>query len=55
MSQEHKEVEIDLREIFYLLRSKAVVILFVTIICGIGAYLGSRFLIAPKFSTTAKI
>ncbi len=55
MSQEHKEVEIDLREIFYLLRSKAVVILFVTIICGIGAYLGSRFLIAPKFSSTAKI
>ena len=56
MSQEHEnEVEIDLREIFYLLTSKAVVILFVTLICGIGAYLGSRFLIAPKYSSTAKI
>ena len=55
MGQEHEEVEIDLREIFYLLKSKAVIILLVTIVMGIGAYLGSRFLIDPKYSSTAKI
>ncbi len=55
MTQEREDVEIDLREIFYLLRSKAVIILLVTILCGVGGFLGSRFLITPKYSSTAKI
>ncbi len=55
MTQEREDVEIDLREILYLLRSKAVIILLVTILCGVGGFLGSRFLITPQYSSTAKI
>ncbi len=55
MKQERDEMEIDLRQIFYLLRSKAAIIILVTVIAGVSAYLGSRFLITPKYSSTAKI
>lgn len=55
MNQEHDEIEIDLREIFYLLKQKIAVILSVTLIFGVVAGLYTYYVIEPQYSSTAKI
>lgn len=55
MNQEHDEIEIDLREIFYLLKQKVALILSVTVIFGVAAGLYSYYMIDAQYSSTAKI
>ncbi|MDO5522257.1 MAG: Wzz/FepE/Etk N-terminal domain-containing protein [bacterium] len=55
MKPEHDEIEIDLRELFYVLKSKIAIILAVTAICGIGMAIYTSFVIEPKYSSTSKI
>ena len=49
------EVEIDLREIFYALKKKILLILMVALIggCGAGAY--TQFMMTPIYSSTSSI
>ena len=49
------EIEIDLVELFYVLWSKALIILMVTIIAAMGTGLTSKFLIQPIYSSTTKL
>ncbi len=55
MGHENNEGEIDLRELLYLLKSRVIIILLVVVLCGIGGFMGSRFLLTPKYSSMAKI
>lgn len=49
------EVEIDLREIFYALKKKILLILMVALIggCGAGAY--TQFMMTPIYSSTSSM
>ncbi|MFA9464596.1 MAG: YveK family protein [Velocimicrobium sp.] len=49
------EVEIDLVELIYLLRSKVLVILLSTIVLAAACGLFSKFLISPVYSSTTKL
>lgn len=49
------EVEIDLIELFYVLRSKFLLILLSTVVLAAGCGLFSKFLIEPVYSSTTKL
>lgn len=49
------EVEIDLVELFYLLRSKLLLILVSTLVVGAAFGLFSKFLMKPVYSSTTKL
>ena len=52
--EETKELDIDLRKIVYMLRSKIIFILLITIFGGIAAGAFTHFFIEPTYSATAK-
>nr|MBP3599060.1 polysaccharide export protein [Eubacterium sp.] len=53
--QKNEEIEIDLLEIFYLLRSKIAIILVATVVAALAAGLISKFMIAPQYASTSKL
>ncbi len=55
MKPENDEIEIDLRELLYVLKQKAAIILAVTVVCGIIGALFTIYMIEPKYSSTSKI
>lgn len=52
---EKNEIEIDVGEIISLLFSRLWIILFAGILCGILVMIASKFLIAPKYTTTTQV
>lgn len=55
MKPEYDEIEIDLKELLYVLKQKLIIILAVTAICGIAGALVTCYAIEPKYSSTSKI
>lgn len=53
--QTNDEAEIDLVELFYVLRSKIWIILLSTMVLGVAFFLTSKFLIKPVYSSTSKL
>ncbi len=51
---ETREIDIDLRKIFYMLRTKVVYIVLITIAGAVAAGAFTHFFIAPTYSATAK-
>lgn len=51
----NREYEIDLREIFYIIRSKLVVIILSGLIVALGAGLVSYFMLTPMYTSTSKV
>lgn len=49
------EIEIDMREVFYLFRSKILVIFVSIIVLATGAGLFCEFVVTPKYSSTTKL
>jgi len=50
-----EEIEIDLKDILYLLLDKLWIIIFATIICALFAAIGTKLLIEPKYESTTKL
>lgn len=53
--KEEQEIEIDLLEIFYYLRSKLIWLILIFVIGGIAVGSFTYFFITPKYTATAKI
>lgn len=53
--RETDEIEIDLKEIFFLLVSKIWIIIAATLVCGIGALVFTKAFITPLYSSTSSI
>ncbi len=51
---ETKEIDIDLRKIFYMMRTKVVFILLATIVFASAAGIFTHFFIAPTYTATAR-
>lgn len=49
------EIEIDLLEVFYLLKRKLLIIIASTLICAVGAGLICEYVIVPKYQSTTKL
>lgn len=52
---ETKEIDIDLRKTFYMLRTKVVYILLVTFLAGVAAGCYTHFFIDPTYSASIKL
>lgn len=50
-----QEYEIDLREIFFLLKKKALVIIASALLCAVAGLLITMFLITPQYEASAKL
>ena len=55
MKQNSDEITIDLLDVCGVIRAHFKTILLSTIICGVIAYLGTNFLIVPKYKAEAKL
>ena len=55
MKQNSDEITIDLLDVCGVIRAHIKTILLSTIICGVIAYLGTSFLIVPKYKAEAKL
>ncbi len=55
MEQRNDELEIDLMEIFYVLKSKLFVIILSAVIFAIGAGLFTNYFITPMYASTSSI
>ena len=53
--EDKKETEIDLRVIFAVIKKNIIPIILVTVIFGVTAFLGSKFLIAKKYQASATL
>ncbi|WP_230973729.1 Wzz/FepE/Etk N-terminal domain-containing protein [Anaerostipes faecalis] len=55
LENENDEIEIDLKELFFVLKQKILVILLTTVVFAgiIGGI--TKFLITPKYSSTAQL
>lgn len=49
------EIEIDLKQIFYTVLDKLPVIILVSVICALAAFLGSKYLISPEYSSRSTV
>lgn len=52
---EQEEVEIDIRDIFYLLKAHIIQIIFVGILAALLAGVGTKCLITPQYTSTSKL
>lgn len=52
---ETKEIDIDLRKIFYMMRTKVIFILLITVVTGVIAGCFTHFFIDPTYSSTVKL
>jgi capsular polysaccharide biosynthesis protein len=50
-----EEIEINLKDIWYLLLDKLWIIVFATIICALFAVIGTKLLLQPKYESTTKL
>lgn len=50
-----EEIEIDLKDIVYLLLDKLWIIIFATIICALFTVIGTKLFIQPKYESTTKL
>lgn len=55
MEQHNDEIEIDLMEILFIIRSKIIIILLTGAIFGIAAGLFTHYFVTPKYSSTSGI
>lgn len=55
MERQNDEVEIDLIEIFYLLRSKLLMIVLIAIIFALGSGVYTKYFVTPMYSSTASM
>ena len=55
MEHQNDEIEIDLMEILYVIRSKIVMIILTAMIFGIASGLFTHYMITPKYSSTSSI
>jgi len=55
MNREEREFEIDLLRLFKLLWSKVLIIALVTVVFGVGGYIGSKLLLSPVYQANAKM
>lgn len=55
MEPNNEEIEIDLKEIYYVLRAKLLIIILITILFALGAAVVSKFMIKPTYSSTSKL
>ncbi len=53
MNQNEKEVEIDLKELFYLIRRHLLLIILVAVLAGTLAGLYSKFVLQPEYSSSS--
>lgn len=53
--KETEEIEIDLKEIFFLLVSRIWIIVAATLVCGIGSLIFTKAFITPLYSSTSTI
>ena len=54
-SIENNEVEIDLLEIFYLLRSKLLLLCFVAVMSAAIGFSYTQFIVKPMYSSTSQL
>jgi len=54
-SEGNSEIVIDLREIFYLLRRKAMIIILIALVGGLAAWAVSVYLLDDEYSSTSKL
>ena len=52
---ETKEIDIDLRKIFYMMRTKIIYILLITVLVGVAAGGYTHFFIDPTYNATVKM
>lgn len=52
---ENNEIEIDLLEIFYLLRSKLLLLCFAAVVCGAIGFSYTNFVVQPMYSSTSQL
>ncbi|MBR3352217.1 MAG: hypothetical protein IKG35_08910 [Erysipelotrichaceae bacterium] len=52
---QNDEIEIDLREIFFLLLDKALIIILVTLLFATAAFAYTKFLVTPMYRSTTSI
>ncbi|MCI8307174.1 MAG: hypothetical protein HFH14_03895 [Lachnospiraceae bacterium] len=55
MEHQNDEIEIDLMEILYVIRSKIVMIILTAMIFGITSGLVTHYMVTPKYSSTSSI
>ena len=55
MENERDEVVIDLRELFYVLKDKLLVIIITGLIFALGSGLVSQFVLTPEYKATSKL
>lgn len=52
---EQEEIEVDIRDVFYLIRSHLVLIIIIGIVAAVLAGIGTKFLITPQYTSTSKL
>lgn len=52
---ETKEIDIDLRKIFYMMRTKVIFIVLITLLVGVAAGVYTHFFIDPTYNATVKM
>lgn len=52
---EAREIDIDLRKVFYMMKSKIVFILIITVVFGLSAAMYTHFFIDPTYSTSISL
>lgn len=53
--QQNNEMEIDLKELFFVLWNKAILIALVSIMCGLGVFIFTKFFVTPIYESTTKV
>lgn len=53
--QQNEELEVDLRKVAYMMRTKLVFILIITIVAGLATGLVTHFFVKPTYSSTVKM
>ena len=55
MDNKNEEIEIDLKELFFVLRGKIVIIILTMLVFGVGGGLASHYLVTPMYSSTSGV
>lgn len=55
MEKTNEEIEIDLLDLFYLIRARLAVIILAGILCATAVGLGSKFLITPQYTSKTQL
>lgn len=55
MEKTNEEIEIDLLDLFYLIRARLAIIILAGILCATAVGLGSKFLITPQYTSKSQL